>query len=445
MSWRRIEDNSEQDKSAFSDIPNLTKCIANKTLEQLENEGVFILPGTIRDADDVAKDQMVLQGLNNRYRTGNIMGFFGLGDERLAITSRFCNGDDDHLFQYLLEKVLDFPHILQLPFDANQDDRLFNFLLFLLPRYLQAALRKGPFKKYAQKHYNDDKLKGTIDISRHIRENTPFIGTVAYNQRELSFDNDLMELVRHTIEFVKGKPYGRELLAKAKGEVKLVVASTPGYRTADRNKVIDRNSKSPVRHAFYKEYLALQKLCLLILRHRKHQIGMGARQIYGVLVDGAWLWEEYLNVLIGDMFYHPMNKSRVGTQYLFEGSRGMVFPDFIGRDAAHRVIADAKYKPRENIRSGDYIQLLAYMFRFDAKTGLYLYPDTEKAVAQELKMNSGTTYEANVQARSDLLIVKHGLTIPHRASSYEVFAQEIALSEQELVAKLASLTHHAAP
>ena len=36
-------------------------------------------------------------------------------------------------------------------------------------------------------------------IAQHIKMNTPFIGKIAYSQREFSFDNHLMQLVRHTM------------------------------------------------------------------------------------------------------------------------------------------------------------------------------------------------------------------------------------------------------
>lgn len=97
-------------------------------------------------------------------------------------------------------------------------------VLFLFPYYLKKAMRKGLFKKYIRRRYNDGNVKGTIDISRHIKQNTPFVGNIAYIQREFSFDNSLMELVRHTIEFIKRKPYGNKLLIKVKDEVKLVIA-----------------------------------------------------------------------------------------------------------------------------------------------------------------------------------------------------------------------------
>ena len=69
------------------------------------------------------------------------MGFLGCGDELLIIESRFGGEEDDFFFQYLLDKVIDFPNIVDLDSDANQDNRLFNFLLFLFPYYLKTAMR----------------------------------------------------------------------------------------------------------------------------------------------------------------------------------------------------------------------------------------------------------------------------------------------------------------
>ena len=199
MKLLRIKDNSQQKKDAFSQVAKLTGRIADKTLEQLEREGVFVFPKTVKDAGDISRDQMILQSVNDTYRASNVMGFLGCGDERLVIESRFCGEGEDFFFQYLLDKVLDFPNVVDLESDANQDNRLFNFLLFLFPYYLKTAMRKGLFKKYIRYRYNNGNIKGTIDVARHIEKNTPFVGNVAYSQREFSYDNCLMELVRHTI------------------------------------------------------------------------------------------------------------------------------------------------------------------------------------------------------------------------------------------------------
>ena len=391
MKLLRIKDNSQQKKDVFSQVAKLTGKIADKTLEQLEREGVFVFPETVKDAEDITQDQMILQSVNDAYRSGNVMGFLGYGDERLVIESRFCGEGEDFFFQYLLDKVLDFPNVVDLESNANQDNRLFNFLLFLFPYYLKTAMRKGLFKKYIRCRYNDGNVKGTIDVARHIEKNTPFVGNVAYSQREFSYDNCLMELVRHTIEFVKRKPYGNNLLVKVNDEVKLVVNATPGYEPYDRKIIIEQNKKNTVRHAYFREYLALQRLCLLILQHQKHQIGTGSRQIYGILFDGAWLWEEYINSLIKDTFYHTMNKNGAGAQRLFDGNVGLIYQVFISRNSETRIVADAKYKPIDNIGNRDYLQVLAYMFRFDAKAGYYLYPEAAGTDDKKLWMNCGST------------------------------------------------------
>ena len=431
MKLLKIKDNILVKKDTFSDIGNLTRKIADKTLEQLEREGVFVFPEFVVDADDITKDQVILQSVNDTFRAGNVMGFLGCGDERLIIESRFCGEKEDYFFQYLLDRVLDFPNIVDLESDADQNNRLFNFLLFLFPYYLKTAMRKGLFKKYVLNRYNDGNIKGAIDIARHIEKNTPFTGNIAYSQREFSYDNNLMELVRHTIEFIKGKPYGNNLLVRVKDELKLVIEATPRYEQYDRQKIVEANKKNPVRHAYFREYLALQRLCLLILQHQKHQIGAGSRQIYGILFDGAWLWEEYVGSLIGEMFYHPMNKGGKGAQRLFDGNIGLIYPDFISRAPETRIIADAKYKPIDNIGNKDYLQVLAYMFRFDAKAGYYLYPDAVGIDDSALWMNKGSTYEANVTARDDISVTKHGLKIPANAESYEIFVSQMKSSEKD--------------
>lgn len=439
MKLFKIKDNSQQKKETFLQIKNLTEKIANKTLEQLEREGVFVFPDSVKEAGDITQDQTILQSVNDAYCSGNVMGFLGYGDERLIIESRFCGESKDYFFQYLLDKVLDFPNIVDLDSDATQEDRLFNLFLFLFPYYFKSAMRKGLFKKYIRHSYNDVNIKGTIDVARHIDANTPFVGKIAYSQREFSYDNSLMELVRHTIEFIKRKPYGNKLLIKVKDEVKLVIDATPGYKPYARQKIIEQNKNNAVRHAFYREYLALQRLCLLILRYQKHQIGLGGKRIYGILFDGAWLWEEYINLLIGGAFYHPMNKGGKGAQRLFNGNVGVIYPDFISHNSEKRMIADAKYKPINNIGSRDYLQVLAYMFRFDAKVGYYLYPEAENYKDLILRLNQGSTYEKNVMPRDDVSVIKHGLKIPIDVQNYADFIARMKECERDFTSVFLSV------
>lgn len=433
MKQLKIKDNQYRAKEDFFEVKAVINRVADKTLAQLEHEGVFVFPEGVADAEDLEKDQMIIQSYNDSYVSGNVMGFLGVEDERIVIESRFSKGENDYFFQYLLEKVLDFPNFINFETNVNQDDKLFNLLLFLFPRYLRQATRKGLFKTYIRKNYNDGNVRGTINVAEHIRKNTPFIGNISYSQREYSYDNYLIELIRHTIEYIKGKNYGRMLLNSVKDEVKLITEATPNYKAGDRRKIIEANRKNVVRHAYYHEYRALQQLCILILKNEQHQYGNGARKVYGILFDGAWLWEEYVNSLIGEIFYHPMNKAGSGAQRLFSGNYGLIYPDFISKSESNRVIADAKYKPIDNIGNKDYLQVLAYMFRFDAKKGFFLYPESGDIQDLLLSLNKGTTYENNVVARDDIAVIKHGLKIPFDASDYAEFSEKMKAEEERFM------------
>lgn len=432
MNPLKIKDNQLKLKTDFADVKAITDVIADKTFEQLEKDGIFVFPEIIKDADDISRNQMVLQSYNDMYASGNVMGFLGAGEQRLVIESRFSTGED-YLFQYLLNKVMDFPNLVDLEANANQDNALFNLLVFLFPHYLRKAARKGAFKTYIRRQYNDANVRGTIDVARHIRINTPFVGKIAYSQREYSYDNYLMELVRHTIEYIKAKPYGRRLLKSAKDDVKLVVDSTPDYSPGDRRKIIENNKKNTIRHAYYHEYRDLQRLCILILQNEKQQMGYGKRKVYGILFDGAWLWEEYVNSLVDDYFYHPMNKAGKDKQWLFSGNVGLIYPDFISKDSSTRVIADAKYKPIGNIANQDYLQVLAYMYRFDAKRAFYFYPEASDNEDRDLWLNQGSSFEDDVTARKDICLTKHGLIIPQNADSYKDFEKQIRVNESRFM------------
>lgn len=440
----RVRDNSSLDRTAVeSQIPHLAKKLSNKTLAQLEKEGIFVFPEGVQEVEDLTSDQMVLQRVNDTYYTGNVMGFLGCGKERLAISSRFSRDGCDFFLQYMLDKVQACPNVFDLETNANEANQLINILIFLFPSYLKAAMRKGLFKNYIHAKYNNPNPKGSINIARHIRKNTPFVGNIAYDQREQSLDNYISQLIRHTIEYIKTKQSGKLILARAKDEVNRIVESTPSYKVQDRQKVLNENKKHTVRHAFFREYRALQRLCILILQHQKQELSSGLTQVYGVLFDGAWLWEEYVNCLVSDIFHHPMNKAGKDVQWLFTGERhvaGKIYPDFIGKEDHKNLIADAKYKPLTNIQGHDYLQVLAYMFRFDAKKGLYFYPETEESTDLRLWLNQGSTFDrGGVSKRDDICLIKHGLKIPQSTESYSDFCEKMKLAETQFKNTLLTL------
>ena len=192
--------------------------IADKTIAQLchENENLLVFPFSIEDSDDKVGEASVMTILNTsdsekvRITTGNVMGFIGVGNLQIKIKSRFDEGRDDYLLHYMLQKVFSF-NLFDLNHNNEKED-VFDFIMFMFPHLLRNAMRQGIYREYQNFKHNDSKLKGTIDWGRHIAQNIPFAGNVAYSTREYTYDNDMTELIRHTIEFMKSKRYGQSVL-----------------------------------------------------------------------------------------------------------------------------------------------------------------------------------------------------------------------------------------
>ena len=455
-----ITDNSKKPKRDFSDCRELLGRIADYSLEYLEKEGIFVFPEHVKDSDDLTKEQVVIKSVDNDYVTSNVMGFLGFNGEKLTIKSRFSSEQDskDFFLQYLIQRVFDFPNFTDFSIQSNFKENIFMYLIFLFPYYLKKAMRKGLFKTYERNFYNDSNVKGSIDISRHIKLNTPFLGKIAYSKKEYSYDNYVTELIRHTVEYIHSKSYGKQILCKVRDEVNKVVSVTEQYSFYDRQKILSKNVQNPVKHAYYNEYQDLQKLCLEILKDQKQQISVGCCSLYGILFDGAWLWEEYVNTLIGDVFYHPRNKGNSdgtysGAQQLFTSTSfnsekdrvsGLIYPDFIGKYTKNRIIADAKYKPESNIKNKDYLQILAYMLRFDSKKAFYIYPFQKNTSnlqsSVKLALNKGLTYENNVEKRDDIEVIKLGFEVPcvECNCDYSRYCELMEKSEANFKSKLIS-------
>ena len=432
-----IQDNNYQGKvCSLHDVADLLS-IGNKSIRQLcdENEHLLVFPLSIDDTDDRIGDSTIIDIYAEnenfvRIKSGNIMGFVGRKNQQLKIYSRFDNQKHDFFLHYMLQKVFSF-NIFNLDFTSSEDN-VFEFLVYMFPAMLKIAMRQGVYKEYRRFRHNDANVRGTIDISRHIRENIPFRGTVAYNTREFSFDNSITELIRHTIEYIKTIPSGDIILSSDKTVedcIKKIVSYTPSYSHTERIKIIQDNLL-PCNHPFYKEYTALQKLCVQILRQEEIKYGTDDDRIYGILFDGAWLWEEYLNTLLCEKgFIHPENKLGTGSIYLFEHG-GQRFPDFWKQD----IVLDAKYKKlaingnRLDIERDDVHQIMAYMYRLKASKGGIVCPydgEKNKIISQNMHKDS---YLGSLSL--------YALAIPKNCSSYEDFTKCIIENERTLLEEL---------
>lgn len=409
--------------------------IANKPIRQIceEDESLLIYPLTVDDTDDRIGDSHIIDiyaedDNSVRLKSDNIMGFVGIGNQQLKIYSRFDEDKNDYFLHYMLQKVFSY-NIFNLESNSSNEN-VFDILMFMFPALLKEAMKNGVYKDYQRFQHNDSNVRGTIDVERHIRENIPFRGTIAYNTRDFSYDNSVMELIRHTIEYIRTTPRGETILSLdevIEGYVKDVISYTPLYRPFDRIKII-RDNTYPRVHPFFLEYVALQKLCVQILNQEEIKYGDNDNRINGMLFDGAWLWEEYLNVLLHDLgFRHPENKLGIGTIYLFEHG-GQRFPDF-WKD---NIVLEAKYKRlaqngsnKLDINRDDIHQIMAYMYRLRASKGGIICPYN----GEENKIKSEKMHKDSYRGELSL----YALAVPSNCKSYSEFVRRMKKNEIDLL------------
>lgn len=96
--------------------------------------------------------------------------------------------------------------------------------------------------------------------------------------------------------------------------------ATPQFDSQSRAQVIAQSLTNPVVSAYFGGYRELQKLCLAILRHERLSVGGHRDQLYGVIFDVAWLWENYVATLLGDTYEHPDNRRHSGMVPIFQGN-----------------------------------------------------------------------------------------------------------------------------
>lgn len=413
----RITDNQHRiaKEDFVAEYPKLSQALLDRTLDNLSREdSIFIFPNDLQYSPDLERDQKIFETVNQKIKTGNVIGFLGCGQERLTISSRFSDESNDHFLHYLLQKVLNI-NLTSLDVGLSQEDRLYQFLIYLFPKYLQVALRKGLYKEYQRFSHNDSHVKGVIDVGNHLKRNVPFMGNIAYTTREFTYDNPLMQLIRHTVEYIKTqKPFGAMLDSNCE-IIAEITRVTPSYKLANRAKIIRMNKTKPIRHAYFREYRKLQELCLMILNQEKHGLGYQEQKIHGILFDVSWLWEEYVYTLLPKDFIHPRNKDKTDGISVFSDRERKVFPDFYHKEL--KIVLDAKYKELEFTEKGinreDLFQLISYSYILKAEKAGLIFPSMECSVNSEIGKVEG----------HGVLLKKWSIQIPQKASSYNEFCK----------------------
>ena len=419
-----------QDNSTTKAIPegqelDDLKCMAKPSISELcsdDGSSLLVFPHSLGEyGDKIGAEHIFSVNDENQLVTGNIMGFVGYNDTQVSIRSRFAQQQGDYFLHYMLEKVFAI-NLFDLKHDSDNES-VFDFLIYLFPAFLKRALRQGIYKEYQTRNYNDANVRGRIDIQRHIRQNIPFAGKVAYSTREYAVDNHVTQLVRHTIEYIACHPYHGNILGnddETKEAVGLINNATSSYNRNERNRIVNLNDR-PINHPYFSQYLDLQRLCLQILRHEELKYGNDDNQIYGILFDGAWLWEEYLDTVLKPIgLIHPHNRTNnVGKLIFTDPRKVLAQPDFF---IDGLVVFDAKYKRHKSLfdkeQREDRFQLLAYMHVFDANVSGLIVP---------VSLGESLFMEGDINGRGGKMLLV-GMNVDQKCAS---FSDYVAIMETE--------------
>ncbi|MGZ2372030.1 McrC family protein [Ancylomarina sp. YFZ004] len=420
----RISDNSSKHLSneELEHLPNLEK-IAQLKINNKEDANNNLL--IFSNGKETIRNEHIFSINETTISTNNIMGFVGLNESEVTIKSRFSDGEKDYFLHYMLQKVFSI-NLFDLK-HSTANANTFDFLIYLFPFYLKKAVSQGLYKEYKRKEYNNSNIKGAVNIARHIKKNIPFKGEVAYSSREHSYDNKITQLIRHTIEFIKKHSFAHNILlsdSETQSNVIEIIQATPSFEHNYKISVINSNLR-PLTHPYFYEYTDLQRICLQILRYEGLKYGQEKDKIYGLLFDGAWLWEEYTNTILKDCgFKHPRNDISKGGIHLFKNRRGYIrYPDF-WKDG---FIIDAKYKRLEHkeIDRNDMNQIISYMYVKQAKIGGFLYPTSNnKSPILEKEIGYLNGYNGVVK--------KWSIPIPTELLDFNTFCKSIQENEKKI-------------
>lgn len=383
--------------------------------------------------------------------TENVMGFICVDGVEIFITSRFEEPGETKFLLYLLSQTMGWSLTKEMVSENPHTEALKDLQYMLFPKFLKEALTQGLIKTYKRVEYNDMKVRGRLDISRHITHNTPFNGRIAYSSREYMEDNDVTQLIRHTIEFIKREYVSRREKSNynhifdqaTNNAIEIIYNATPGYNIKDFSRVLNNNIKNPVSHPYYTRYRALQELCISILKRKK--IGLGGKKkkgIHGILFDGAWLWEEYIAYVLNKKhddsneiaFRHYTDKN--SNFSLFEGFIQKIIPDYMSDDYNESdnkatAVGDAKYmrlEGRDKLQGEQaysvYYKTIMYMHRFNSKKGFIFYPMEANAEGSPYDLNEFTI------AGTESKMYMCGYRIPHvQGKDFSAFRTDMEEAE----------------
>ena len=328
------------------------------------------------------ENDTVIEIRNSKIYTYNWVGVISTQTKnensmRIEITSRFDTGEKQYFLLYLLSSV-------NIDINSEKESNYIIILIILFLSKIVEAYGSGLYKEYNRNKYNDYNFKGSIDIDRHIKLNTPFMGKTAYKVREYTYDNEILCLMRQVLDYIIFNHFevweaclNNELMLNE--VVSVIENATPSYRM-NINYADTISCRREITHPMYTDYEEARKLAIMILSESGQNIFDNSKELsFSLLIDISWLWEEFVaEKLLKECNYkHLLTDGSAGV--LEWSNREYWYPDFIeeGDEHKRRNIFDAKYKFWDWDKNDDIHQLLSYLLISGGNKCGIIYPDNK--------------------------------------------------------------------
>ncbi|WP_252229972.1 McrC family protein [Clostridium sp. ZBS15] len=403
------------------------------------------------DGDEECKTPKVFNWFNNEYRTQEYIGLLEFEGQMVTIGSRFDKGDNQFFLNYIFCKSFDVSGKIFSDMKGNGSSES-NWDILLAITYinqLEEALKKGLYRQYRQFNYNDSKVKGKIDISRHIKENILFNGNIAYSTREYTINNPINQLILLAYTYLEKKyPHLlKNIISKKSFIKKEIIQLKKEINNLEELKVqkLLNETKKNITNSVYKNYEPLRKTSIMIIRRMGINIyNNSGKNVCGMLININKLWEKFLyNTLLKKLFNCVGDYNQDGYEII--NNHRTIKPDFYFKD--NKIVIDAKYREAwgktlntkddrwgEDVRI-DVFQVLSYMLALKCPFGGVIFPVQDKDISACYKKESIS------DLCNDYYFFRAPYLIPHsdKYKSYVEFENAMTKNEEELKKKFDEL------
>ena len=328
IEYHFASDSEKEIRSAIESVSSVNKL--------MKEHKTIIVP----KRDSFEKDT-IIEIRNSKIYTYNWVGVVSppINNQRIEITSRFDTGKKQYFLLYLLSSVYGV-NIFNIDINSEEESNYIIILIILFLNKIVEAYSDGLYKEYDRIEYNDYNFKGALDINRHIKLNTPFMGKTAYKVREYTYDNEILCLMRQVMDYIKcnhcevwGEYLNNEPILNEIVEV--IYNATTSFKM-NFNYADTIKCRREITHPMFQNYEDARKLAIMILNESGQNIFDNSKELsFSLLVDEK------------------------------------------GDEHKRRNIFDAKYKFWDWDKNDDIHQLLSYLLISGGNKCGIIYPDNK--------------------------------------------------------------------